>query len=1192
MKYFAARDEKPAKVCRNAVFNADIYVLVAGFRYGSPVRDRSDASYTELEFDTATEAGLPRLVFLLGPDAQGPDEIFNDTEYGSRQQTFRNRLQNSGLTTVTVRSPSQLEKAIFQALTELRSAGDSTAPSKPATSTAVAAVGWRTLFAGPALLAATILGLLLFLTDATPSWSAIGGVAAGAVLLSAIWARQLLVSRQQLAVSRQAARAAVLEPLLRRPSGGADWHTLSTLLAPEFAVAPIEGRTAELKALVQWCLNAEAGPIAVLAGPSGTGKTRLAVELSQALPKPWTTGRCVRGKVNQVFTAVMEYGELTLVVVDDADTEQAADVAGLVRQAADQDPQQIVRLLLVARDAEAFGAWLNLQLPSRLTGRWSTTTLRPIGGSGDRRRWFGRAVAAYADVLGRDPQPAWATPTRSPVGDADEPMVITQTRAALAVLASSSERALAMRSAGLTELTREMAEHERRRWLAAATDQRWALPSGWTIEAQEEAILALVMLAPVLIEDAVRVLRRLPRYRDRDEDSVRKVAVWARHLYATPTSGGTWLEPAPDFLLGALLTRATEPSHAGLVRALKIGKEARRNPGMLLRLARASTQFPSLRKLIETTLIATPKAIPRVVEQIALLGQEARALQPFLANALNGRALAFEEVARLLSIVDPSLIIVRIALEQSAVHEARRLVQEGESTVTRATLAEWLTKVGSSLTGAKDPHEATIVLREAVALYRTLAEHDPARYTPELARSLDNLGTQLRAKGEPGEAIKIGQEAVTLLRRLADQEPVRYTSDLASALSNFGVCLAELSKLREALAAFGEAVSLQDPLAKREPARYAHDLASSLTNLGNSYMTVGEPREGLAALRKAASVLRTLTKYGEPTRYTGDLARVLANLGSSLWLVGEAKEALTADLESVVLFRQLAEQQPGAYSDDLARSLSNLGAGLFEIGQPEEALKADRNAVDIFRRLAEQDRARYVPELAKSLTNLRNSLAAVGKTQEACAVIQEASRLYRPLVEREPSHYLPDLARTLNSLGISLRTVGKLDESLTALEEAITQYRLLAENEPTRFSPDLARSLGNLGLSLWAARKRHESVAAFREAVSLFHRLVDKEPAAYTAVLAKSLNDLGDILHMMGDSQEALMCRGEAVAHWRRLAQSQPGRHDQHYRSARVDLMRFCAQNGHEPGDALHAELQAWQKLRLDGPTGQLSQHE
>lgn len=119
MAYWTATDLPPADEDRARLATADVYVLLAGFRYGSPVRDQPEVSYTELEFLAAGQLGIPRLVFLLGEQTHGPPELFIDHDHGRRQAAFRQYLQGSGRVIAEVDSPDRAETLVYDALTRL-----------------------------------------------------------------------------------------------------------------------------------------------------------------------------------------------------------------------------------------------------------------------------------------------------------------------------------------------------------------------------------------------------------------------------------------------------------------------------------------------------------------------------------------------------------------------------------------------------------------------------------------------------------------------------------------------------------------------------------------------------------------------------------------------------------------------------------------------------------------------------------------------------------------------------------------------------------------------------------------------------------------------------------------------------------------------------------------------------------------
>ena len=101
--------------------------------------------------------------------------------------------------------------------------------------------------------------------------------------------------------------------------------------------------------------------------------------------------------------------------------------------------------------------------------------------------------------------------------------------------------------------------------------------------------------------------------------------------------------------------------------------------------------------------------------------------------------------------------------------------------------------------------------REAVELYRALAEASPAAYTPDLAMSLNNLANRFSAVGEQDEALVAAREAVELYRGPAETSPAAYTPRLAGSLNNLADILSADGRSEEAQAVFVEGIDRFSP---------------------------------------------------------------------------------------------------------------------------------------------------------------------------------------------------------------------------------------------------------------------------------------------------------------------------------------------------------------------------------------------
>ena len=950
-----------------------------------------------------------------------------------------------------------------------------------------------------------------------PAWLA-GAVAAVSALVAAVVVDRVFHARDERSAATER-RSEVLDVLTSAAPG--DEKDALGLLRADRSPMPFRGRGRELRRLAEWCADDSTNPVFMIAGSSGVGKSRLALQFASGLPEEWERGWLRDEAGAMAVSAVRACGDPAMILVDDADGRD--DLVLLLNTLAGQYTSPAIRVILVARSAAGLAASLSSQLDDRhewIVTRAPVLDLQPEGGPEDRERWFAEAVTAFAA------SPAArkvAVPAQSYSGRADvtQPILVLQAQALLAVLGTGDDE-LDPRKLSFGQVADGLMEHEKRRWTAMAATWNWGGGDAPSRTLQERSIAALVLLGPDGNDEAEQVLRRIRELRDAAAERLAAVAAWVSALY--PLGPGGTPSIRPD-MIGEWFVVRQLTAHRAFAQSLRDGLTDRQAARALSFLASAADRIEPASNLFGEFASGSLRRTILAATHAAMTCQVGRQL---LDPVIAGQIRSVDEWT----------------LDQLS--DLDRLIPDHVLLLTHVAIADL-----------------------TVRLWRPEQRDNPAAHQADLAGALGNLGIRLYWVGRYQDALAAAEEAVPIYRALAKDNPAAHQADLARALHNLAAALIRVGRYQDTLAAAEEAVPIYRALAKDNPAAHQADLAGALGNLAAALGRLGRYQDTLAAAEEAVTIYRALAK-DNPAAHQADLARALDNLGITLGHLGRYQDALAADEEAVTIYRALAKDNPAVHQANLAGALDNLGARLDRVGRYKDALAADEEAVTICRALAKDNPAVHQANLAGTLHDLAAALDRADRHQDALAAAEEAVTIYRALAKDNPAAHQADLARALNNLAGALGRVYRHQDALAAAEEAVPIYRALAKDNPAVHQAGLAGALGNLAAALGRVDRHQDALAAAEEAVTIYRALAKDNPAAHQANLARALDNLGAALDGVGRHQDALSARTETTEIFRHLASREPGLYQELYQQSLGALQQEYDQRGMHNDAILH----------------------
>jgi tetratricopeptide (TPR) repeat protein len=912
----------------------------------------------------------------------------------------------------------------------------------------------------------------------------VAGLFSGSIALLAQFAWQYYADTR---AKRQGLRSEWLAattpfPLEREPEPD---ESALTLLDPHREVVRFnQTRVRNVRLLERWCETDSSAPVAVIAGPAGAGKTRLAIELCREMnTKGWVVGAARPGLGPAAIRGAMLLPERSLTIIDDADLR--TDVPEILESV--QRGSSQLRVIFVVEDWESWRDSLRRGPPVFSSGTLGAkgltfevrqlvadppvVLLGPIASDATaQQQVFEQALRQFAWQREVEPPPTM-------INLESQQSAVLPLHAAALVAVLRAERGEATSSISPRHVAVELLKLEEEFWIARARANGL---TGLRPTTLRTAVALAVLLGAEDEQDAIALLEHVPALKSVRLGLTHAVVLWLRDLYPSASEGG--VDPRmPALLADGLLAQAfaqqPEPASMAILDASPLRKLR-----AITVLARALDSEPGLTDVLRAVVAANLDETITAASAAAVHGFDA--LDEILADVIRSPDIAFADIDRWSTLVplgtygllrtglalaqrvverpgveaSPAQLtryagwLRRFGRSQEALDAARTAIQRSEATTDIPQLIDALNTASIVLTGLELHHEALAYLERAVRECRVLAETDPPGHQQDYGQLLANYGLALGRVNRPEEALASLRQAVTTMRAVVARNGSD-TAGLGRTLDELGVQLSRAGRDRESIESLDEALEIFTELAATRPDLHRSDLASCLENRAIVLGRLGLDDEALAAAVAGTNILRQLATRARTIESSRNLATALNNLAARAIAANDVTTARKAGTEASAICRSTAPD--GKADPMLAGVLANLTVTFRLIGDHDQAIAAGRRAVALFRQLSDTEPDENRISLATALTNLAAAISASGRPAPALQPAAEAVETYVGPTGSPSEADLPGYASALVNYGTILLQCGRVSAAVAATEKALEILVHLAQDNPAAFAHQL-----------------------------------------------------------------------------------------------------------------------------------------